>query len=119
MSMWGTSVCVYCKKTFKVRNSDLKRGYGKYCCRQHAVLDKSTIPLGIENAIIYYHPRHRKYYRLWRDIIGNKLRMHTEHIWVYMCKYGSIPKGYRVERIDGDVNNNDISNLRLKKTSRE
>lgn len=35
------------------------------------------------------------------------------HVQVWEAAHGKVPKGYVIDHIDGDIHNNDLSNLRL------
>ena len=82
-------------------------GYDVYC------------PSCKEN-IIKCDPHHRLYFgrKFYKSSyngywICSKSRLPWAHRWVWMNEKGKIPKGLDVHHIDGDKENNEISNLEL------
>ena len=54
----------------------------------------------------------RRYFKGWAEIDG-KMQKISLHRYIWIVERGPIPKGYHVHHIDGDVDNNTISNLAL------
>lgn len=54
----------------------------------------------------------RRYFKGWAEIDGEWKKI-TLHRYIWLVERGEIPKGYHVHHIDGNVDNNTISNLAL------
>lgn len=52
--------------------------------------------------------------KIWTDPETGKLHREYVHRIVWEESYGSIPEGYVIHHIDGNKENNEISNLELK-----
>jgi len=56
----------------------------------------------------------RKFYKATNDYwVCTTARMPQAHRWIWMNTYGEIPKGMHIHHIDGNKDNNDISNLQM------
>lgn len=68
---------------------------------------KKTVPIQIFNGKTYYQYEGRYF-------TSHNKKMHRD-VWEFYN--GQIPKGHHIHHIDGDVTNNDISNLQLMEAS--
>ena len=78
-----------------------------YICDMITLKSKREVPIQMFDGKIYYQYEGRYFTR------HNK-KMHRD-VWEFYN--GQIPKGHHIHHIDGDVTNNDISNLQLMEAS--
>lgn len=78
-----------------------------YICRMSIEKKKKVVPIQVFNGRIYYQYEGRYF-------TSHDRKMHRD-VWAFYN--GEIPKGHHIHHIDGDVTNNDISNLQLMEAS--
>lgn len=99
-----TRTCPNCGRTFTIVRSNAERGRMIACSRScRDVLSRTGPP--IEHNGIAYYRRAKGYYLSQQHKALHRI-MWEEH-------HGPIPKGFIVRHLDGNRDNNDISNLDL------
>lgn len=99
-----TRTCPNCGRIFTTARCNVKRGRMIACSRSCRDLLSRTVPAIEHNGIAYYRGDNGHY---------RSNRHKTLHRVTWEEHHGSIPKGFIVRHLDGNRDNNDISNLEL------
>lgn len=103
--------CEYCGSEKWVRLIRLKAGQGRYCSIKCANLGQRR--WGKENVLFYYDKLKKRWIARWKDKDTGETKVQHKSKFIYEKEFGEVPDGFDIHHIDGNSNNDDISNLEL------
>lgn len=103
-------VCEHCGSEKWVKWSRVKNGQGRFCSLDCANFAQRKT--GKNNVYFYFDKLKGRWIARWRD---ENRKFHVMHRskFLYEKEYGTVPDGYDIHHIDGDITNDSLDNLEL------